>query len=640
MVTVNELISGVNILLGSAALAQCPRADCTPPRRGLGQLPGAGRQCRRRGLSRRVDADRRGAGHRRQGRAVRRLHHFRPRRGRLRAVGVVPLRHGALVPQRRDARRRRQAGRSGTATAPPTRPASSSTARSIRPTSTARSTSSGSTSAAASMPARLRGAHTEIIREGAAWVGALGAEGRRRGRHGRGRRRLAAPQEVRPGPLRLAAHPGDSFSYDIFSQAGQAIRDRAGIAPLDGLPVQRIIGTRRVAVRLPLRHLHQRHPPARRGVYDGYLVHSRGGLGAPLSEAPQEEIPVPGTAPIRDDLDVPTLIFETETDLTFLGYSPPASPTASAVRTWEVAGTSHVDTYTHGQRAPATWAIRSTSPSCSSPPNRSPACLTCSQPINSGPQHFVLNAAVAALERWVPRRDAAAGLAAPGGRRRTAGRHRPRRPRHRPRRHPHRGGGRAAGGALRRSADGVGSSAPCSARRRRSTPRPSPPSMATPPPTRPRSRHRPPPPSTPGSSSRPTPCSSTAPPRTPRSASSPGTAGHTQKNPCGVWAFWADSRRRLGSSAARIPRRGVAAGRARRSVAEDSIQPSQGPGVNDPVRAVTPRSDRLRHAGHAGADVDDRAADLLQEVGLLLPADDGAARRAVRIGCRSRAPCW
>ncbi|HSP99055.1 MAG TPA: alpha/beta hydrolase domain-containing protein [Candidatus Dormibacteraeota bacterium] len=242
-------------------------------------------------------------------------------------------------------------------------------------------------------------AHTEIIREGAAWVGLsaqkVGVEG------GTAAVGVIDLPLKKIDPVRYASlsHPGDSFSYDIFSQAGQAIRDRAGIAPLDELNVQRIIalGESQSAFRF-VTYINAIHRSAR--VYDGYLVHSRGGIGVPLSEAPQDDIPVPSTAPVRDDLDVPTLIFETETDLTFLNYLAARQPDSERVRTWEVAGTSHVDTYTVVNGPGDTGnSIEFAKLLITKDPV--PGLLTCSEPINSGPQHFVLNAAVAALERWV-----------------------------------------------------------------------------------------------------------------------------------------------------------------------------------------------------------------------------------------------
>ena len=38
-------------------------------------------------------------------------------------------------------------------------------------------------------------------------------------------------------------------------------------------------------------------------VYDGFLVHSRFGSGAPLTQAPLPAVPFPAPAPIRDDLE-------------------------------------------------------------------------------------------------------------------------------------------------------------------------------------------------------------------------------------------------------------------------------------------------------------------------------------------------
>jgi hypothetical protein len=243
------------------------------------------------------------------------------------------------------------------------------------------------------------GAHTEMVREGAAWMGLsvqkVGIEG------GTALAGVVSLPLKTVDPARYAslAHPGDSFSYDIFSQAAQAIRDRAGIGPLDELPVERIIGLgeSQSAFRL-VNYINALHRSAR--MYDGYLVHSRGGFPLPLSEAPQEVITVPGSAAIRDDLDVPTLIFQTESDLTFLNYFPARQPDSATVRLWEVAGTAHADTYLlavgpsdRGDSIDAARLLVTAEPIA--------GILRCDQPINSGPQHFVLNAALAALDRWV-----------------------------------------------------------------------------------------------------------------------------------------------------------------------------------------------------------------------------------------------
>lgn len=253
------------------------------------------------------------------------------------------------------------------------------------------------------------GAHTEMIREGAAWVG-LSAQ--KTGIEGG-----TAVVEIVSLPLKTVdpvrygslSHPGDSFSYDIFSQTAQLIRARAGLAPFDGLRVRRIIGMgeSQSAFRL-VTYINAFHHDAH--VFDGYLVHSRGGIGVPISEAPQAAIPVPGVVPIRDDLAVPTLIFQTETDLPFLNYFPARQPDSASVRLWEVAGTAHVDAYLlatgptdRGDSTDPAKLLVTTDPL--------PGIVHCDQPINAGPQHFVLNAAVAALERWV--RDGTPAPAAP-----------------------------------------------------------------------------------------------------------------------------------------------------------------------------------------------------------------------------------
>ncbi len=243
--------------------------------------------------------------------------------------------------------------------------------------------------------------HTELIRDGFAWVGVsaqyVGVEG--------GKSVLGLPvtplKTKDPERYGSLVHPGDSFSYDIFSQAAQAIRRPAGASPLGDLKLDAEIGAgeSQSAFRM-VTYINAVHPIA--DIYDGFLVHSRGGgsIGAaPLSEPPLPSITVPGSVPIRSDLDVPVLTFETETDLTFLGYPSAGQPDNDRFRLWEVAGTAHADTYTAGigptdlGDSPAAAALVVTT---SPVPG-----FACPVPINSGPQHFVLNAAIAALNAWV-----------------------------------------------------------------------------------------------------------------------------------------------------------------------------------------------------------------------------------------------
>ncbi|HYR95670.1 MAG TPA: alpha/beta hydrolase domain-containing protein [Candidatus Binatus sp.] len=247
------------------------------------------------------------------------------------------------------------------------------------------------------------GAHTEMIRQGIAWVGVsaqrIGVEGGTPIIPGLPLLPLKTVDAARYGSL---VHPGDSFSYDIFSQAGQAIRHPAGASPLGNLELKKLIGAgeSQSAFRL-VTYIDAVHPLAR--VYDGFLVHSRGTSGAALSEPPQSTIRAPRPTLIRSDLRVPVLTFETETDLfSLLQYYSDRQPDTDRFRLWEVPGTAHADTYslvvgaTDLGKSPAAAELLVTSKPI-------PGIIECGAPINSGPQHFVLDAAIDALDRWVRR---------------------------------------------------------------------------------------------------------------------------------------------------------------------------------------------------------------------------------------------
>jgi hypothetical protein len=135
------------------------------------------------------------------------------------------------------------------------------------------------------------------------------------------------------------------------------------------------------------------------------LVHSEFGQGAPWSQAPQANISVPVPTPIRDDLDVPVLLFQTETDVS-ASEATARQPDTRRFRLWEVAGTSHFDAYGlisgltdtgNGQGSVEVLA------SMLNPPTQPNPLFTCSKPINTGPAHYALDAAVFWLNLWVTR---------------------------------------------------------------------------------------------------------------------------------------------------------------------------------------------------------------------------------------------
>jgi hypothetical protein len=231
----------------------------------------------------------------------------------------------------------------------------------------------------------------EIVRGGYAWVGvsaqAIGIEG--------GPVAVVAPGAAERGagkglkgidPERYGdlAHPGDAFAYDIYTQVVRALRSPGEVSPLDGLDIGQVLAVGESQSAFALTTYANGVQPLARQI-DGFLVHSRGGAGAPLGDpgsgvAMAETIGGKPTT-IRTDLDVPVLIVQTETDLlSILNYLPARQDDTDRIRLWEIAGTAHADTYQVGEMASE---------------------LGCTQPINDGQQHIVLKAALRSLHTWV-----------------------------------------------------------------------------------------------------------------------------------------------------------------------------------------------------------------------------------------------
>ena len=255
--------------------------------------------------------------------------------------------------------------------------------------------------------------HNELIRDGFAWVGvsaqAIGVNQLKNCPIG------GPPTLVCPGPgdpVRYASlsHPGDSYSYDIFSQAGQAVRDQSALI-LGGLTPNKIIaaGESQSASRL-VTYIDAVHPLV--DVYDGFLVHSRGATGSALAQTPLPAINTPNPSMIRNDLNVPVFVFETETDV-FNSNTTDRQPDTNRFQLWEVAGSSHFDWYGlaigptdtgNGQGAVLNLAAMQ------HPSATIPGLPACGAPINTAGTHWVLNAAVYALNQWVVN-----GIAPPTG---------------------------------------------------------------------------------------------------------------------------------------------------------------------------------------------------------------------------------
>ena len=193
---------------------------------------------------------------------------------------------------------------------------------------------------------------------------------------------------VRYEPLH---HPGDEYSYDIYTQVARLVLDRGASDPLRGLPVEHVIamGESQSAGRMAT-YANAIQPVSE--AFDGIFIHSRGSAAAPLNADPAVKTPAGGS--IRTDLGVPVFQLATETDLLRLGFLAARQPDSERIVTWEVAGTAHADASTleYGSASGRVWIGASAG-------DYDPSAQ-CGQ-INDGPQAEVVRAGVAALVAWV-----------------------------------------------------------------------------------------------------------------------------------------------------------------------------------------------------------------------------------------------
>jgi hypothetical protein len=244
--------------------------------------------------------------------------------------------------------------------------------------------------------------YEHFIRSGYAWVGVtpqrVGVEA------------LKVWNARRYGTLDVThtgAVTGDDLSYDVFAQAAQAVRTPGKVSVLGNLQPARIFATghSQSAGRLA-NYVNAVHPIA--SVFDAVVVHGGGGR-------------------IRADLDIPVFKLLAETDV--LGQQAAnRQPDTSKYRSWEVAGSSHVDV--QFRESSSKLAARDGSPTAPPLPTstaengrgrtNAPPVLATGRGVTTGqnlasgnpggcerppyshvPFHHVMNAAFDHLVRWV-----------------------------------------------------------------------------------------------------------------------------------------------------------------------------------------------------------------------------------------------
>jgi hypothetical protein len=255
-------------------------------------------------------------------------------------------------------------------------------------------------------PALWMMAHREILRAGYAYVAVsaqrVGVEG--------GPSLLALDMSLKSqDPTRYASlrHPGDAFSYDIFSQIGGLVRNAEHHSVLGELRVEHVVavGESQSAMFLTT-YINAVDPLAKS--YDGFLVHSRFASAAPLDSSSifeEQQTSIPEAVAFRIDLRVPLVTIITETDLfggVRHGYYFARQPDNQWLRVWEIPGAAHADNYTiqvapiDSGFAPLDDIVAAYAPTNMLMGHR------LGHYINFAPQHhYVVQAALAALNKWV-----------------------------------------------------------------------------------------------------------------------------------------------------------------------------------------------------------------------------------------------
>ncbi len=220
------------------------------------------------------------------------------------------------------------------------------------------------------IPVDFSQSYEHFLREGYAYVGVTTQKA--------GADKLKSLDPARYGAVDLGS---DTLSYDVFSQAAQAVRTHPEL--LGGRAPAVVLGTGHSQSALRLTTYANAVQPVR-DVYDGLMIHGRAALAAPIGDG----IVGPLSAHIRTDLTVPVFVLQSETDVV---ASNSVRQDTARVRTWEVAGTAHADQYGLDLYNAANARDRSINDG---------APTTCDKPVNSMTFRYAENAAFAHLDRW------------------------------------------------------------------------------------------------------------------------------------------------------------------------------------------------------------------------------------------------
>ena len=232
------------------------------------------------------------------------------------------------------------------------------------------------------IPVDFSQSYEHFVRQGYAYIGVTTQKA--------GADKLKSLDPARYGAVNLS---GDALSYDVFSQAAQAVRTDPRL--LGGRTPSVVLGTGHSQSALRLTTYANAIQPVRGG-YDGLMIHGRAGIAAPIGDGVVGAL----SARIRTDLRVPVFVLQSETDVI---ASASVRQDTALVRTWEVAGTAHADQYGLNLYNAANARDKSVNDG---------APTTCDKPVNTMTFRYAENAAFTHLDRWA-RGGAAPPLAQP-----------------------------------------------------------------------------------------------------------------------------------------------------------------------------------------------------------------------------------
>ncbi len=250
--------------------------------------------------------------------------------------------------------------------------------------------------------------HRSLTAAGHAWVG---VSAQKVGIDGGGFVESIHLKLLAPDRYAELEHPGDAWSFDIFTQVAGLLQLPSDDNPLGGLaPTQILAAGESQSAACLVTYINAIDPHLQ--LFDGFFVHGRPASGVSIDgvfipasqrlgmEATRVAISSTGER-IRDDARVPVLVLQSETDVVLLGGQLAEQPDSDRVRVWEMAGAAHADTYTvsagrhddgtlHAQRFAE--LLR---------PTNDLMIGKTDTPINAGPQqHYVAQAALAHLVTW------------------------------------------------------------------------------------------------------------------------------------------------------------------------------------------------------------------------------------------------